>query len=302
MLRPFGRLFWLYLLAAVALTTASAQAQTTLRYKFKEGDTLTYVMEQKQDMSMSIMGNDITVKTKQVIDLTWKVGAVDKDGSAKITQTINRVRMSMESLGNKTEFDTKDGKEPTDEAGKTVAAILTAMAGADFTMTMSSRGETSDVKVPQKVLDAVAKAGPAGGAMSGDNFKQIASQGGMVLPKDAVKKGDSWNYKNEVKMDPLGKMIVDNKATYDGEAAKDGLKLDQIIIKPTMTLEATPNSPTKVTLKKQDTKGSASFDSGKGQMVESSMDQNLDMEMEAGGQSVTMKMKQTVGMKLVPAK
>src|SRR5258708_1807184 len=113
MLRPLGRVFWIGLLVAgAALPSASAQAQTTLRYKFKEGDKLNYVMEQKQEMAMSFMGNDINTKINQTMDMTWKIGAVDKDGSAKMTQTIDRIRMTMDSPGAKIEYDTKDGKEP----------------------------------------------------------------------------------------------------------------------------------------------------------------------------------------------
>jgi len=295
--------FWVGLVVAgVTLPAAHAQAQTTLRYKFKEADKLAYVMEQKMEMKMTVAGNDITTTMNQTMDMTWKVTAVDKDGTAKITQTIDRVRVTIDGPQGKTTFDSKEDKDPEDAVGKAIAPIFRAMAGSDFTLTMSSLGEPGDVVVPKKILDAIKNAGPAGGSMSGDTLKQIASQAGLVVSKDAVKKGDSWNRKIEVKMDPIGKTVADIKATDEGEVTRDAKKLEKIALKPTLTLEAAPNAAAKLTLKKQDAKGTALFDNDKGQLVETALDQSIEMEVSQGGQTLTMQMKQFVGMKLTPPK
>jgi hypothetical protein len=302
MKRNVNRILWVGVLAVAAtLSAAPVQAQVTLRYKFKEGDKLNYVMEQKMDMTMNNAGNESTVTMTQKMDMTWKVTAVDKDGTAKITQTIDRVHITMDTPppGGKTEFDSKDDKEPTDPVGKMIAPIFKAMVGAEFTLTMTPRGEAKDVVVPQKLLDAVEKAGPAAGGMTPDVLKQMASQGGLVLPEKALKKGDTWTPEpNKLKMEPLGTMTVKTEATYEGEVTKDGKKLEQIALKPKMTLEAPANATTKMTLKKQDNKGTALFDSAKGQLAETTMEMTMDMEIVAGGQTVNMKQKQAVSMKL----
>ena len=55
-----------------------------------------------------------------------------------------------------------------------IAPIFKAMAGSEFTLTMSPLGVASDVVVPKKLLDAVEKAGPAAGGMTPEMLKQMA--------------------------------------------------------------------------------------------------------------------------------
>jgi hypothetical protein len=303
-MRPLCRIFAIgLLLAGGALAAAPAPEATSLRYRFKEGEKLNYVMVQKQEITMNVNGADTTFKSTQTIYFTWTINAVDKDGAAKISQRIDRARMSMDAgQGGVIDFDTKDGKEPDNPAGAVIVPILKAMAGSDFTLTMSTRGEISDVVLPKKVLDALQNLGTAGGAFTPDTLKQMPNQGSLVLPKDAVKKGDSWNDKLEVKADLVGKMVVDTKATYEGETTKDGKKLHSITLKPTMTIEAPANAAAKITLKDQNNKGAASFDGDKGRLVDSNLEQNIEMDVVACGQTVTMKMKQNFTLKLAPDK
>jgi hypothetical protein len=93
-------------LAAWSLTAAVASAQTTLRYKFKEGDSLKYVLEQKMTMNMNVMGNDIEIKMNQNSDMTWSIGSVDDKGNAKITIKFGRQKMSMDAPMGKIDVDT----------------------------------------------------------------------------------------------------------------------------------------------------------------------------------------------------
>src|SRR5258708_40184450 len=103
------------LLAVLLLAGAAerASAQTTLRYKFKKGEKLNYVMDQKVTMSMSVMRKDIDVEVGQTIDMTWNIKDVDSAGKAKVTQKFDRLRFNMSGgpIG-KVEYDSKDGKEP----------------------------------------------------------------------------------------------------------------------------------------------------------------------------------------------
>src|SRR6516165_10592075 len=61
-------------LLALLLAGAAAEpaaAQTTLRYKFKKGEKLNYVMEQKMKMAMNLAGQDIETEMGQTIDMSW---------------------------------------------------------------------------------------------------------------------------------------------------------------------------------------------------------------------------------------
>ena len=253
MLSLKGRIGCVALLALGVLCSSSqAKAQTLLRYKFKPGDKLRYQMEQKMNMVMTVMGNNVTMDMTQTVDMTWDIKSVDQDGKAKMTQKFDRMRFTMSGpppVG-KVEYDSKEGKLPEGLIGQSIGPILEAMAGAEFSAVMDARGRVSDVKAPEKVTEALKKlAGGAGmGEMfSEENMKHMISQSGIALPEEAVAKGKSWEQKVDMKM-PFGKMDVRNTFTYEGPTTREGAKLEQIAIKPKATLESDPNAAIKMKL------------------------------------------------------
>src|SRR5262249_6666756 len=148
-----GGIGWVGLLAAVVCLAGGrpAPAQTTLRYKFKEGDKLRYAMEQKTNMEMMVAGQNIQMEIGQNVGMTWNVLSVGKDGKAKITQKFDRIRFTMEGgPTGKVEYDSQVGKAPEGPIGEVLGPILKAMAGAEFQATMDPQGRLSDIKAPEK--------------------------------------------------------------------------------------------------------------------------------------------------------
>src|SRR5947207_1682219 len=88
---------FLTLAAAVVLLAvpSTAQAQTTLRWKFAKGDKLKYTLAQKVTTVGSTAGMEITTTSDVIMDIRWEVKAVDASGAADMTQTIDRVRFKM---------------------------------------------------------------------------------------------------------------------------------------------------------------------------------------------------------------
>jgi hypothetical protein len=296
-----ARLACLVLLSAAGVCAAApAPEQTTLRYRFKEGEKLHYVLEQNMTMDMNVAGQDVKMEMKQLLEMTWHVTGVDKDGKARMTQTITRLRFNMDGPTGTFEYDSKAGKEPNDPVGEQVAPFLKALVGADMTLTMDSRGRIGDVKLSDKFKEAI-KNMP--GAAAGNDFaseeglKRLTSQGGLTLPAGAAAKGDSWSSKLESKT-PAGNMVVDTKFTYEGPETRDGKKLDRVALRPTATLEPDPNAAFALKIKSQDAKGTARFDNAAGRLVETGVTQVMEMEVDAGGQTVLQTVKSTTTMKL----
>ncbi len=292
------------IVVVAALVTAlvaaqSAHAQTTLRYKFKDGEKLNYIMDQKMSMKMSVMGQDIDMSVNQTIDISWNVKEV-KDGKAKMTQKFERFRFNMDGgPTGKIAFDSKDPKEPEGPIGQIMGPMLKALAGMEVSMTMDEQGEISEVKVPPDLVNLMKKAGGAPGMdmFSEDGIKKMLAQGGMVLPKDAVTKGKTWAQKVDQKT-PIGTMKLNNEYTYEGSTEKDGRRLEQVAMKPAMAIEADPNAPITIKMKESVGKGSAYFDNASGRLVEMSMTQNMEMDIAAGGQNISQRMNQVVTLKL----
>src|SRR5262249_27798932 len=69
-------------LAALFIAAVPAQAQTTLRYKFKQGEKLDYVIENKMTMKLDLGGKEIEMAINQNMEMAWKIEAVASDGKA----------------------------------------------------------------------------------------------------------------------------------------------------------------------------------------------------------------------------
>ena len=120
---------------AVFLAAPPVQGQVELRYKFKEGEKLPYVIEQKAKNTTNSGGQTIETQTVLTVDYTMNVLSVDKDGKANISQRIDRIRRRTDGPGGKFEYDSKDDKETDHELAKWIVPIYKAMVGSDFTMT-----------------------------------------------------------------------------------------------------------------------------------------------------------------------
>lgn len=288
--------------AVVVLLGGSAQAQTTLKYKFKEGDKLNYAMEMTQKQTINVMGNEVETATTQNMDMTWVVKDV-KEGKAQVSQTIDRIRMKVDSAFGGFEFDSKDGKEPEGQIGMIVGPVLNAMAGAEFTVTMTEQGEITETKLSEKLIEAM-KGNPFLQQMgfSEEAMKNMmGQQGGAVLSKDAVKKGDTWNQKTELKAPPLGVMKMNQTYTYRGPEERDGATVEKIDVKTEMTIEPLEDAAAQIEIKikSSEVKGSIYFDNKTGRLVGATTNTKMSMELNAMGNVIDMVQDQTVTLKLV---
>src|SRR5262245_32920332 len=296
------------LLTAGALRAAPTPEENPLRYKFKEGEKLKYVLDQKMTMEMSILGMDVTIEMTQVMDMTWAVDKVDKNGKATMTQTIGRVQMTMDTPMGKVELDSAKKEDPDDPIGKMIAPMIRAMAGAEITATMNPRGELRDIKLSEKFKKALKNVPQGGGGFPGfgdmfseEGMKQMMSQGGLILPEKEPKVKDTWANKVEQKSE-MGKMIVDSKYTYLGSTTENDKKFDKIGIKGDLKIEPKEDAQATIKLKSQDMEGTALFDRAAGRLVKTNATQNMTMDVSAMGQDITMKMKQVITMKLADGK
>ncbi|HZU36642.1 MAG TPA: DUF6263 family protein [Gemmataceae bacterium] len=278
---------------------AADSGGVTLRYKFKQGETLPYQLQQKMDMTMSVGGQEIPMKMDMAMDIDWKVQDV-KDGSADVSQTVKHVHFTMDGGGpiGKVEYDSKTNKEPEGPVGKAMAPLFNSMVGGAFTFTMSPEGTVSNFKAPEKFTEAVKNApGGGGGMFSPDQFKQMVQQS-IPLPKEPVAKGKKWDQKLNVKLGPVGTMTGKNIMTYEGSTEEHGKELQKIAFKPEVKLTPAEGSPIKFELKKQDAKGTMLFDNKAGHIVQTNLTQTMELAASIGGQDMTQKIKQTVSMKL----
>jgi hypothetical protein len=276
-------------------TVASARgADTTLRWKFAKGQKLGYVLTQKTDMTMDVAGKKVETTFTQTTDMTWEVKGVDKDGSADMAQTIDRVRFeSTAPGGGNLHVDTADAEDAqgTPEA---MSNLFRAMAGSPFTMKVTPRGELRDVKVPAKIVDAFKDAGPAG-AMFGseESLKNLCGNSLVPFPEAAIAPGKSWKGDRKMPM-PFGTMVMNMTYTLEGAAGP----IENIGIDVNVEIEPKEGSPIEIKLTSQDMKGHYRFDNSTGILKSTAVVQKMKMTVTVSGQQIAQDLESTVKMEL----
>jgi hypothetical protein len=286
------------LLAGLVLAGA-APAQTTLRYQFKEGDKLDYVMDQDQKMTMSVGGQDIEMKVHMAMDVVWDTKKVDDKGNAQVKVSFTRAKMSMTGPMGKVEVDSKDTEEPDDPAGKIFSQVVKAIGGMEMSFTIDPRGEMKNAKVSENVLKKLQNlpgVDKIGDMLSPESMKSMLG-GNMVLPEGPVEKGKTWKQKTDTKM-PFGRITGETKYTFEGEVERGGKTLQKIAVKPETKIETDPNAPVQIKVKDSKGKGYLFFDNKAGKIVETTNETTMQMEIEAGGMTIDMDLVQNTTVRL----
>ena len=258
-------------LALTALFTSASHAQTVMRYRFKEGDKLHYLMEQKTKSTISLAGADVEMKVNVNLSMAWQALKVDPNGSAQVKIKVIHAKMSMDSLVGNAQVDSKDKDGPNDLAGKMLWQMNKAIAAMEITGTMLPTGEMKDVKVAEETVQAmraIPGADKLGDLSHPDNFKDMIS--GIVFPTSAIPKGISWAHNTESKS-PGGKINAQNIYTPEGTLVQDGVTLEKVSLKSVIKVEADPNAQMK--LKSIKATGFTLFDNHAGRVVESTLTQ-----------------------------
>jgi Family of unknown function (DUF6263) len=279
----------LSVLAASFCTAAvrPTQGAEPLRWKFQPGETLRYTMVQETTQGMKAMGQDFKTSLNQTVDLHWSVKNVS-DGVAELSQTIDRVRTKVDGPGNSFEFDSQSGKDPEGQIASLLTPMLKALVNAEFTFKMNGRGELSEIKVPQKLLESLRQAGPAanaGGMFSEEGMKNLISQSSLILAEGPLEKGKSWSQQAKVPVPMLGSMVMNKTYTYDGASPKEA-GLDVIVLDTQVTLEPAADSNIAVKITSQKGTGEFTFDPRAGRVVSSRVNDKLQMSLSVMGQEL----------------
>jgi hypothetical protein len=294
-----------FLLALLAIPLCTATANTAagaepLSWKFKSGETLRYTMVQETSQGMKAMGQEFKTNMNQTVNLHWTVKNVAGDGSAELSQTIDRVRTKVDAPGNTFEYDSESGKAPEGQIATLLTPLLKSLVGAEFTFKMNGRGELRDIKVPQKLIDSLRQAGPAaaaGGMFSEDGLKNLISQSSLALPGEAVEKGKTWKQQSRVPLPMIGTMVMDKTYTYQGPDSKSPGLL-QISLDTKVSLEPAADSNVAVKISSQKGEGEFSFDSQAGRIVSSRVNDKLQMSLSIMGQELQQTTDTVTTMKL----
>ncbi len=274
----------------MALTSSStAQAQKMLRWKFKEGEKIQYALRDTSETFIDAGGIEIGTESTRTLDTTWTVKSIADDGTALLTQKINRIQFHIDNdfIG---EFK-YDSKNPSEEDKESqvwmmVGPMFEAMLAGESEMKISPLGEVSEIKVAEeltKVFEEMEERGPNQfafllGNMSEDGIKDELRRSVALLPEDPVADDTEWTQEHEVSQGPLGTLKVSFKYSYDGETEHEGTSYEKIDLDVQISFEIPEDSDAEVELSEQDISGVIYFDGEAGRIAYSNLKQSSVVE------------------------
>ncbi len=277
------------LLATLMLPTSSfGQSDTAkLAWQLPVGRKIDVVMKQTMDMRQIVGGQELGTKMVSTNYMLWEVDKVDKvdDASiATVNSEIERMTISMDGPQGKFDIDTDSEEEPEGDAAK-VAEQVTELVGKKFSQKMNAQGKILSVDMP----DEIALGNPM---MSKEAFSQLIKNASPVFPDKPVAVGETWNQESTTAMPSgMGGMKIISTYTYKGTEEIKGKTLDLIDIAMEMEFQGPIDSPVKIEITNQATKGRMHFDSMKGHTDNIEIDQNMVMEVTAGPQTIIQKIR-----------
>jgi hypothetical protein len=252
----------------------------------------------------------------QVLEMTWDVKGVDEaTGEAVVGLKFDRVKMKMTMPIGMFEYDSKSEATPTG-LGAAIAPMYKALMDGEFEITVTARGEVKDVKIPDSVVEALKGASGAtklGDLATSEGFKKMISQGALILPEGAPKKGETWNTKVVMNNQSLGKQSLATTYRYEGTKEIGGTKYALIRPELKMEFENAPNPAAsepqqppqlrqlQMKVKEQRSDGEVLFDIKAGRLHTAAMNQNVAIEAGGGGDFVDWVIAQRIDVEVTPA-
>jgi len=284
----------IFSVTAMFLVTSSGFAQESLAWKFTNGESLKYVVQQSTQMEMDLNGQKQTMTMNQTMDMAWKIATVESNGNAKMAQVVDRVQFKSEGgpFGS-VQFDSSSSEVVDSPLVKSMAEVFKKIVGQEFGVTMQPTGKVQQVTVPPSLLKALTDSGAAGSAMNEDTLKQMMTQSAVTLPAEPIKPGHKWESNQKVEL-PFGTMTVASVLTYEG--TENGLA--KISMQPKIDVKPKEGAPITLTMKKSDGKGTVMFDVAKGRIAKSDLDLTMDLQVKQFGTQIQQTLRQKTSMVL----
>jgi len=244
------------------LLTLSAQKKVELKYNLTKGDQYTYNIETDQDISFEANGQPMVMNSKIGFEMT---GTINDNASDNIIvkTIIDRVTMNQSIFGMEIKYDSKDPASTENPMAAKIAETFSGLIGSSFTMTMDNKGNVKEMDMSELTNNNDL----AQNLSSGSNY--------AIYPEGKVAVGDSW----EKDIEPL--KTSDMKYHIKYTVLKIGKKETTLGVEGTIAANSVDDQ--EVNMKGTQT-GEMIVNTQTGWLISSTIDQELTLDIEQGGQ------------------
>jgi hypothetical protein len=313
-------------IAICALTlTASLTAfqDGKIRYRWTKGDTARYQIVQQNNSTISGLPGgmgDIAIEQTSAQVMRSVVEDVAADGTATLRETLESMRMEMNSAMFSMKYDSANPAAATDPMSSMVKDMIAPIIGAQFTVVRAPSGDVTKFEGMSALADKMFKANPPDPSTAGliDGLKASLSDEGMrslfgqifaQFPNRALKVGDTWDVKVTTPNPMLGGIITTVSSTLKAIESEGGAQIARVATTVTvdqdMSKPAAPNPMGfSVKMTKGNGEGEQVFDMTSGKLRRSILRTTSPMSMAGAGpdgsaMALSMTNKSTVTVELV---
>lgn len=266
-------------LAILQVVLVLSGPAATFAWKFTPDDVQTYRLTQSSRLIRSVAGESKPLASvEQVLDLTWKVLEVSESGTAKVSLEVTAFSLLAKGPdGQEVRYDSESTDDPQGYAAM-LAPIGKRLAESPIVFTMNSRGEISDVQLPEELAEAV-KSVPGGKKFAQDgglaSIETLARLGAPLdLPEGQLAADQTWSATREIEIPVVGSTKVEFNYKVVAPVSENEITVEQ-----QMTLAAAGDAAVKFA--NQESTGTIVWDAATGRPETSLL--NLEVEIEQPG-------------------
>ncbi len=245
----------------IGMSSAVAQKSIKLVYNLSVGDTYEFVSTIDQDITFEAMGTTTTMEQVMNIQMTSDVKKIVGDKIYK-DFTFDKVNMNQKIFGMEINYDSEDSSTFNSGMGAQIAAEMNKIIGKSSEIVMNHKGEIIDLNIS--------------GISDNHDLTNNLTSGSTyaVYPDGNIKVGESWE--NDIKPMKNSEMKVHVKYTLLKKSKKtatigvEGLLTGNEVQGEEINLNGT-------------TVGEMIIDRASGMLISSTIDLEMDMEMDKGG-------------------
>ncbi|MCH2124676.1 MAG: DUF6263 family protein [Pirellulaceae bacterium] len=297
-----------YFLVAVATSASFAvpsQAEELLRWDFKVGETYEVRFHHTTITQTSVNKVPLDVTINLSMKMTWKIDNIDATGCAKIKQSFDHLSVSMDAPGLKTITFDSAKENQKHAAAQSIANAAMPLIGKSIVVTLTARGEITDVTTDDDDLPLPQTSvgqGTATNLFSKESVTQILHQSLCIFPAEKVQRGDEWTL-TRVVPSPLGKLHLTTTYTYESNDIIDGSPSIRLTTSGDIKVTAATNAEKKPTrLVAQSNSGYILLDPMTKQIKKSFVEQKLTTEKDYRDTKVDVTSQSTVRMTMTKLK
>jgi hypothetical protein len=237
----------------------------------------------------------VTSHVTQTMDIEQKVDAVRPDGGADILQTVRRIRMAVKSGNQEVSYDSASRIAPQGFAAM-VAPLFQAMTSSAFKVTMTARGDITDVEIPDAMVEALKNSPDAahmGEMATPDGFARLVKQQAFVIP-ETLEKNQEWSVTTVVKNAAVGDQTVVTTYRYEGTREEGTDEMDVFTPSLNVSFGGQGANGVQAKITGQESEGEVLFNRTAGRLQSQKLKQGMDIKITAGEHEMVNRIDQII--------